>query len=261
MSIPTNVAFDQQKRIAAFPPEGVRQPREDARKRSDVVFLNDFNRDLEKNAQLSRLNEEYLSKKMAELDGHLPIFMNAYEYTRARLHELLLICAANYANNCEYGAVGDLMFNPRLILIHIKECNETAIKERHMALTQQFSGKAETPLGVIHWLKEETILDIKKKPLIPHSYERLEKGDCISKVYLDSVRERAVRIADLSAHLCSMGLEDRLGLDNWLNNASPKDKALLESRLLRVDWKWFRELGSLIRCPDVRPFRPEERAR
>ncbi len=248
MSISTNVAFDQQKRIAAFPPERVREPREDACGRFDLVFLNDFNRDLEKNAQLSRLNEEYLSKKMAELDGHLPIFMRAYEYTRARLHELLLICAANYANNCEYGAVGDLMFNPRLTLIHIKGCDEKVVKERHIALTKQFMGQAETSLGVIKWLKEETILDIKKKPLIPHSYERLEKGDFISKVYLDSVRDRAVRIADLSAHLCSMGLEDRLRLDNWLKNATPKDKALLESRLLRIDWKWFRELGSLITC-------------
>lgn len=255
-----NIAFDLEKPTGSFPTDRIWPSREETRRRVDLEFLNDFNRDLERNARLSRLNEEYLSRKMEELEGRLPIFVKAHEYTRARLHELLLICAANYANNCEYGAVGDLMFNPRLILVHIKGCLEPVVKERHIGLTEQFMGKAETPLGVKHWLREETILETKKRPLIPLSYERLEKNGFFSEHYLDSLRERAVQIADLSAHLCSMGLEDRLELDKWLNNAGPKDRALLESKLLRIDWKRFRELGSLTMRPDVRPFHPEEKA-
>jgi len=212
----------------------------------DLMFLLELNRDLDSNAQLSRLNEKYLEQKMAELDGHRPICMEVYEHTRARLHELLLLCAANYANNCEYEAVGDLMFNPRLTLIHIKGCHEPVVKERHTPLREQFMDKAETPMEVALWLKEETTLEIKEKPLIPHSYEILENGAFTSGDYLNSAQDRAVQIADLSAFLCCSGFESRLGLDDRLRNAGPNDRSLIESRLLRLDWKMFRELGSLI---------------
>jgi hypothetical protein len=218
--------------------------------RLDLMFLNEFNRDLDGNAQLSRLNENYLEHRMAELDAHRPICMEAYEYTRARLHELLLLCAANYANNCEYGAVGDLMFNPRLTLVHIRGCPKPVVKERHTPLSEQFRDRARTPAGVVMWLRDETTLEIKEKPLIPYSYEILENAVSIPKDYLDSARDRAVQIADLSALLCCRRFEERLDLENWLRSASPNDKALMESKLLRLDWGMFRELGSLINPTD-----------
>ena len=85
----------------------------------DLSFLIEFNIGLEENAKLSRLNERFLEEKMLELDRYCPLRKAAYFQTRARLHELLLLCAANYANNCEFKAVGDLMFNPRLTLVHV----------------------------------------------------------------------------------------------------------------------------------------------
>lgn len=214
--------------------------------RRDLTFLLKFNHGLDRNAQLSRLNEEYLAQRAAELDAHRPICVEVFEHTRARFHELLLLCAANYANNCEHQAVGDLMFNPRLTLVHIRGCPEPVVKERHTPLSEQFMDKAETRTGVVIWLKTETTLEIKEKPLIPCSYGTLENCPSISRVYLDSARDRAVQIADLSARLCCGGFEDRLALDAWLRKAGPSDRALMESRLIRLDWKRFRELGSLI---------------
>jgi hypothetical protein len=223
----------------------------------DLMFLFDFNRDLDRNAQLSRLNEKYLEERMEELDEHRPICMEVYEYTRVRLHELLLLCAANYANNCEYSAVGDLMFNPRLTLVHIRGRHEPIVKKRHTPLNEQFMDKAGTRTEVILWLKEETTLEIKKKPLIPHSYEILESCSSISKGYLDSARDRAVQIADLSALLCRGGFEERLGLDDWLKSVSPKDRDLMESRLLRLDWRRFQRLGGFIDLIVYQLFAPE----
>jgi hypothetical protein len=215
--------------------------------RHDQMFLREFNHDLDRNAKLSRLNEQYLSRKMEELDRHHPIFIEAYVYSRARLHELLLLCAANYANNCEYGAVGDLMFNPRLTLIHIRGRHSPVVKERHTPLSEQFADRAGTHREVMMWLREETTLEIKEKPLIPHSYELLENAEFMPGSYLDSARDRAVQIADLSAFLACRGFEDRMELDEWLRNASPTDRALMESRLLPLDWSMFREFGALIR--------------
>jgi hypothetical protein len=212
----------------------------------DLMFLFEFNSDLDRNAQLSRLNEKYLGQRIEALDKHVPICRGVYEHTRARLHELLLLCAANYANNCEHGAVGDLLFNPRLTLVHIRGCHEPVVKERHTPLSEQFMDKAGTRTGVVRWLKEEITLEIKKKPLIPHSYEILESCGSISKGYLDSARDRAIQIADLSAFLCCRGFEERLKLDDWLRSASPNDRALMESRLIRLDWRRFQRLGALI---------------
>jgi hypothetical protein len=211
----------------------------------DLMFLYEFNRDLDRNAQLSRLNEKYLEERMGELDNHAPICRGVYEHIRARLHELLLLCAANYANNCEYSTVGDLMFNPRLTLVHIRGRHEPTVKERHNPLSEQFRDRARTRAEVVGWLKEETTLEIRRKPLIPHSYERLESCSSISKSYLDSARDRAVQIAHLSALLCCEGFDERLEFDDWLRSASPNDRDLMQSRLLRLDWRRFQTLGAL----------------
>jgi hypothetical protein len=222
----------------------------------DLMFLFEFNSHLDRNAQLSRLNEKYLEQRMEALDNHVPICRGVYELTRARLHELLLLCAANYANNCEYGAVGDLMFNPRLTLVHIRGRHEPVVKERHTPLSEQFRDKAGTRSEVVLWLKEETTLEIEKKPLIPYSYEILENCSSISKGYLDSAQDRAIQIADLSAFLCCRGFEERLKLEDWLTTASPNDRALMESRLIRLDWGRFQRLAALIEIIVYQLFAP-----
>jgi len=212
----------------------------------NLEFIVNYNKTLEKDAKLSRLNEKFFEDKMAELDAFCPIREEAYFFTRLRLHELLLLCAANYANNFEFSAVGDLMFNPRLILIHIKGCHDPVIKERHTPLTAQFIDKAGSHIGVIDWLKKETTLEIREKPLIPHSFELLKNSGFISKGYLDSAQSRAIRIADLSAFLSCGGFEERLAFDQWLKSASQNDQSLMASKFIRLDWKLFWEAGSLI---------------
>ena len=239
-----------ERRLELVPPQPFRRCRAEAARRLELDFLAQFNRDLEANARLTRLNEDYLGQKMAELDGHRTGFTECCEYTRARLHELLLICAANYANNCEFSALGDLMFNPRLTLIHIKGRPEPLVKERHTPLSEQlFKGRTGIPPGFVLWLKEKTELEIKEEPLIPHSYERLKMCRFVPRDYLTSARDRAVRIADLSAHLCRMGFEDRAELDEWLRKTGPEDRSFLESRLLPLDWELFKQWGSFARVP------------
>ncbi len=210
------------------------------------LFLFEFNRDVSRNARLSRLNERYLEQRMEELDERSPLCMEIYEYTRARLHELLLLCAANYANNCEYGPMGDLMFNPRLSLIHVSGLDEPVMKKRHGRLSEQFKDRAVAPREVLLWLKDKTSLEIKKKALIPYSYEVLETCKFISRGYLNSAQKRTARIADLSAFLCSRGFGERMDLDHWLRSASPGDRALMESTLIPLDWKIFQRLGILV---------------
>jgi hypothetical protein len=213
----------------------------------DSIFLIEFNIGLEENAKLSRLNERFLAEKMLELDRYSPLRKSGYFHTRARLHELLLLCAANYANNCEFKAVGDLMFNPRLTLVHVRGFRAPITKARYTPLTEQFADKAETRAGVVEWLKKETTLEIREKPLIPHSLGILEGSGFISEGYLESARSREGQIADLIAFLCCGGFRDRLSLENWIRRASQSDRELMSSSFIKLDWSVFWELGSRVR--------------
>lgn len=221
------------------------QARDDVRQ--DLAFLLEFNSDLEKNAHLSRLNERYLELKMKEIDEHIPICSIVYERTRVRLHELLLVCAANYANNCEYAAMGDLMINPRLTVVHVTGCHQPIIKERHTPLTEQFQSRAGRISDVRLWLKSKTALEIKKKPLIPHSYDILAEASSVPMAYLDSAQDRAVQIAEVGAFLCCQGFKDRLELEDWFHRAGTSDRELVKSRMIPLDWHLFKELGHTIR--------------
>ena len=138
-------------------------------------ILRDFNRLLEDVSSTMSLNEEYLEQKVSELEEIGTINGELYWLTHARVNELTLLCAGNYANNFEFTAAGDLLVNPRCIRIHIKNRIRPVIKKRHSKLTDQFRSVASTRGEVIQWLKKETLLEIKKEPLLPYLYESLKK--------------------------------------------------------------------------------------
>ena len=99
-----------------------------------------------------------------------------YQLTQARITELTLICAGNYADNFEFTAAGDLLVNPRSIRIHIDGVREPANKKRHLALTDQFSAVAKTETGIISSrLSKNTHLEIIKKPLLPESIRTIKR--------------------------------------------------------------------------------------
>lgn len=119
----------------------------------------------------------------------------SYWLTLARINELALLCTENYANNGEIALVGDLLLNPRLILIHVRGQNRPIIKKRHTPLTEQFGSVAETYPEVVQWLKTETSLEIKTPALLPYLHQKLEGAGCFSKEYFNALDKRKTRIA------------------------------------------------------------------
>ncbi len=148
------------------------------------------------------LNEKFLESKIDELD-EIESSGFIYHLTQARITELTLICAGNYADNFEFTAAGDLLVNPRCIRVNINGVKEPVKKKRHMALTDQFSGVAKTETGIIRWLSKNTHPEISKKPLLPDLYERLKNAGIISVKYLDSVYQRMNKIADVIGFLAA----------------------------------------------------------
>jgi len=165
-----------------------------------------------------------------------------YQLTLARIAELTLICAGNYADNLEFTAAGDLLVNPRCIRVHIDGVKEPVNKIRHLALTDQFDGVAETESEIISWLGKNIHLEIAKKPLVPDLYERLKSAGVLSSKYLDSVCQRMNKIADVIGFLAACNLSDVQRLYQRFQSAD-KESHFIKSNLCNFNFDTFFALG------------------
>ena len=211
--------------------------------RGEVKLLIDYNNSLDNNVSLTRLNETFFDEKLSELEEIGPACRDLYWLTFARLNELTLYCTGNYADNFEFSAVGDMLVNPRLIVVHFRNRNYQVIKNRHMKLTKQFHDCAETEDGIVNWLKEETTLETKKKPLLPYFYENLEHSGLFTDDYLGSIDTRMKRVADSVGFFASSDFVDSHHFYLSLQNTDESEKALLHSKRCQFTTTLFDELG------------------
>jgi len=211
-------------------------------KLSARIFI-DYNYSLEKDFFVNSLNEKFLEQKVSELEEIDSIREELYWMTFARLNELALFSAGNYADNLEFTAAGDLLVNPRRILVHIKNRVWPVIKKRHSRLTDQFKDVASTRGEVIQWLKRETLLEIKKGPLLPYLYETLKKSGCMSQEYLHSIDRKMKKIANVIVLLWSLHLPDSHDFHQWLQHTTQSERKFIKSRLCNFDTRTFYDLG------------------
>ena len=211
--------------------------------------FSDYNASLEQDAAPSNLNEDFIESKLYELEqieldpsgtGEI------YWLTYARLFELALLCAGNYADHFEFAAAGDLLVNPRLILIHFKSGCKAVKKDRHRKLTEQFRYVAGKRDAVVTWLKQETVPEIVEKPLLAHMHEQMARSGCLSTEYLDLVDCRMKRVADAIGFLASWHLGGSGAFYLRVQCASPAEKTFIESNLCRFDKGIFFELGEVL---------------
>jgi len=187
------------------------------------------------------LNEKYIESKIYELD-EIENSGLIYQLTQARITELTLICAGNYADNFEFTAAGDLLVNPRNIRIHIDGVREPANKKRHLALIDQFNTVAKTQTGIINWLSKNTYPETIKKPLLPDLCERLKSAGIISVKYLDSVYRRMNKIADVIGFLSAYHLSDSQMLYKKLHSLNAESD-FIKSNLCNFNFDTFFILG------------------
>lgn len=215
-----------------------------------------YNYLLDKKSNFYSLNENGLENLIEQLD-RLVYFKDAsFWLTMARINELTLLCAENYANNGELSLVGDLLLNPRLILVHIKREKRPVVKKRHTLLTEQFRFAGKTVQEVIEWLKTETRLEIKTEALLPFLHQRLEKSGYFRKEYFESLTQRKAKIAELTGFLSGIGPSGCFDLYQWLNKARQADREMIKSKLCRCNRDRFFELGSQVRDLAQGPLMP-----
>ena len=202
-----------------------------------------FNVELERAVTGHKLNEEYLELIAEALEEFGIIHDALYSITLARITELTLYCAGSYTDDCEFALAGDLLVNPRLILIHVHNQGAPIVKQRHVSITDQFRHLERSPQELVQWLKENTWLEMKKEPLLPHLYRRLCCLGHMQSRYLESVERRMQRIADVIGFLSAWHLQDSWDLHQRIRCVPEAEREFVYSNLCRFDLEIFHQLG------------------
>ncbi len=223
-------------RVSLFPPSGQHRS---AFNRA----LIDINTSLDQNSTPFTLNEHYLESQLEHIRQIPPTSEKPYWLTIARLNELALLCAGNYADCGEFQAAGDLLVNPRSILIHSRQSAQPAWKRRHGALSEQFSRAGKTTEETLEWLATECLLEVKEQPLLPLLYGLIENSGCVRRDYLEFSAERMKTIASVIALLAAWHLPDDMSLGERLRVAGERDKEFVSSNLCNFDDGTFQRLG------------------
>ncbi|MFH1136405.1 MAG: hypothetical protein V1816_10025 [Pseudomonadota bacterium] len=203
----------------------------------------DFNLELEEQSTAGRLNESFLLDRIRRLQELGPLEQGDYWLTMARLNELALLCAGNYADAGEFQAAGDLLVNPRRIVVRTPNHEAPVVKERHTPLTRQFAGEVPWGVDVVTWLKEKTTLEIEEPALLPWFLDLLTCSGEFSREYLDSVLVRQKKIA--SALVFAAACRCPEGMDFLVHRlrAKPAEREFIESNLCLFDRAVLERLG------------------
>jgi len=177
----------------------------------------------------------------------------SYWLLLVRLAEAALLCAGNYADNCEYEAAGDFLVNPREIIVHRRGDDRSTTKNRHGRLSEQFGLEGVERHRSMKRFSTGVCLQITKPPLLPHMAQVLGESGCISQSFIHRLEELQCRIADALAFLAAWRIFDSAELWRRLEASSPRERVFAESHLCRFDAQVFHLIGEDLRRSLVEP--------
>lgn len=179
--------------------------------------------------------EDFL-RNLEDVDASL---RPAYWLMTARLFELSLICAGHYADNCEFSAAGDLLVNPRKVLIHRRGVPHPLVKQRHGRLTEQLNIKDKR----ISRIKREVTVEVAKPAILPYLFDRMKRSRQIASWYLHDAQERMKKIADTIGFLSAWSLSKFEVLHHRMQKMSAKTRRFVVDHLCNFDTCYFDRLG------------------
>jgi hypothetical protein len=200
------------------------------------------------NAALNRMqqpwdvNESTIEDLLCQLQACKGETGDRYRLLTARLLEAALLCAGHYADNCEFTAAGDLLVNPRRILIHIRGCRHPVVKRRHGRLSEQLAGYCDgQPFP--EWFRCNAVLEVAQPALVPDLLQCLERFQCFRADYLESVRRRMEKAAGAMGFLSAWGVSGWEELHRRLHRVSPQERSFVTASLCGFNRKDFNGLG------------------
>jgi hypothetical protein len=207
---------------------------------TDTIFR--INAELEYEVASQLMDEKVIEKCWSRVRS-LDNTSSEYWLLSVRVAEAALICAGNYADNCEYEAAGDLLVNPREILAHSCTDGRSMVKNRHGRLSDQFGLERVDHRHKLKRLSTGVRLQITKPPLLPHMTQVLGKSKRISPEYIQRLEHGQRRIADTMTFLAAWRIFDSAELWWRLQAASSQERRLVEAHLCRFGTRIFHQIG------------------
>jgi hypothetical protein len=192
------------------------------------------------------VNEQTIENFLQNLEAYGTTDRPVYWLVMARLFELSLICAGLYADNCEFSAVGDLLVNPRKVLIHRKGYPHPLVKQRHGRLTEQLNQDEKRRELVLFLVKHEVTVEVAKPAILPYLFERMEQSCQIASWYLHDAQERMKKIADTIGFLSAWSLSKFEVLHHRMQKMSAKTRRFVADHMCNFDTHYFVRLGRQI---------------
>jgi hypothetical protein len=189
------------------------------------------------------VNEQTIENFLQDLEAFGTTDRPEYWLAMSRLLELTLICAGHYADNCEFSAAGDLLVNPRKVLIHRKGYPHPLTKQRHGRLTDQLNQEEKYRELVLFQVKNEIRIEIAKPAILPYLLERLEQSCQIASWYLHDSQERMKKIADTIGFLSAWSLSRFEVLHHRMQKMSTKTRRFVADHQCNFDTSYFVRLG------------------
>jgi len=211
------------------------------------ALLSCLNNALDKAAVPYVVNEHQIEVWLNELEMQNNQKNPGYWLLLVRLFELALLCAGNYADNCEFSAAGDLLLNPRRILVHFKNARQPVLKQRHGKLSEQFGRKGQSRKCALQRLADHATIETKRQPLLPHLFKIMQNSGRVSASYLDLAGTRMKRIAETIGFLSSWQISDAAELYRRTTEAGPEASDFIQSNLCRFRNDLFFAIGDDVR--------------
>jgi hypothetical protein len=202
-----------------------------------------LNAELDNLKQPQVINEASIESFLAILEDSGPSDQSSYWLVLARIFELAMLCAGNYADNGEFSAAGDLLVNPRKVLIHQKGHPHSLVKQRHGRISDQLNKGGRCKKHLFLLLKHEVAVEIAKPPLLPHLFEQMQDSQKLASWYLQHAEQRMQKIADAIGFLSVWPISGFEDLHHRLREASPKTRRFITDHLCRFDTHYFERLG------------------
>jgi len=206
-------------------------------------LLPGLNEELDNLKQPHVINERSIERFLTILEDSGLCNQASYWLLMARIFELAVFCAGHYADNCEFSAAGDLLANPRKVLIHRKGYPHSMVKPRHGCISDQFNTDEKCRKHILLLLKRDIIVEISKPAILPYLFEQMQHSQKIALWYLQHAAKRMQKIADTISFLSAWPVSRFEDFHQRLQEASPKTRSFVGEHLCRFDMHFFEQLG------------------
>jgi hypothetical protein len=205
-----------------------------------------LNEELDNLKQPHVVNERSIERFLRILEDSGLCNQASYWLLMARIFELAAFCAGHYADNGEFSAAGDLLANPRKVLIHRKGYPYSMVKPRHGCISDQFNTGERCRKHILLLLKRDIIVEISKPAILPYLFEQMQHSQKIAAWYLQHAAKRMQKIADTISFLSAWPVSRFEDLHQRIREASPQARSFIDEHLCGFDTQYFKRLGQEI---------------